>query len=40
MLFWRVVGGWAGVAGRVDGELAQQLTGDGVDDADVEVVDE
>src|SRR5687767_4856914 len=35
--------GFAGglvVAGRVEGELAEEFTGGGVDDADVEVVDE
>jgi hypothetical protein len=36
----RVVCRWAVVAGGVDGELAQELAGRGVDDADVQVLDE
>lgn len=31
---------WLVVAGEVDGELAQDLAGDGVDDPHVEVVDQ
>jgi hypothetical protein len=40
MLFWRVVGGWAGSRGWVDDQLAQQLAGGRVDDADLEVLDQ
>ena len=36
----RVVGRWLVVAGGVDGEVAEEFAGGGVDDADVEVVDE
>ena len=32
--------GWLVVAGRVDGQFADEFAGDGVDDADVQVVDE
>jgi hypothetical protein len=32
--------GWLVVPGRIDGELADQLAGGGVDDADVQAVDE
>jgi hypothetical protein len=31
---------WAGNCGRVEGELAEQFAGGGVDDADVQVADE
>ncbi|MGW5155250.1 hypothetical protein ACWEPN_07195 [Nonomuraea wenchangensis] len=31
---------WLVVAGGVDGQLAEEFAGDGVDDADVEVFDE
>ena len=31
---------WLAVAGRVDGELADEVAGGGVDDPDVQIVDE
>jgi len=37
---FRVGGRWLVVAGGVEGELAQQFAGGGVDDADVQVLDE
>jgi hypothetical protein len=37
--FWRSSGGLV-VAGEVDGELAEEFAGEGVDDADVEVLGE
>jgi hypothetical protein len=38
--FLGVGAAWLVVAGEVDGEVAQDLAGGGVDDADVVVVDE